>query len=581
MNHNIEIIKHHAAFCVIGGGMAGICAAVAAAREGVPTILIHDRPVLGGNASSEIRMCIGGAARIGMRESGLIEEILLTNLAENPYKLFPMWDAILLDFVRREENLTLLLNCSCFAAETEGDRIVSVSGWQCTTYTRHTVYADLFADCSGDSITAYLTHAEYRTGRESSNEFGESLAPEKADNGLMGMSCLITACKTDEVIPFKAPSWAWKLKPEDLKHRRAVLESRGENFWFLELSGTVQETEKLRDDLLALAFGYWDYVKNSGEFDADCWQLSFVGALPGKRESFRMVGKYILNQRDVENGVIFDDTVAYGGWPLDDHDPAGFLGSGEPNRVIHLRSVYGIPYRCLYSVNIDNLFFAGRNISMTHAALSSSRVMATCSVIGQAVGSAAAVAHRYGETPDQVLCHHIRELQQMLLKNDCYLPGFRYEVSELTKLADLTVNKKENPDAERLRNGDSRGEPFLCPAGAVVRYTFPVPSSVSEIRLVFDSDLQRDTLPGEYDERDQHLIMNQYPGGAVMHLPTTLVRHWKVTVYNEDGRPIQIFEDYCNIRRLIRLQFDGKASAISLEAWGADDSVRIIAFDVS
>ena len=195
--------------------------------------------------------------------------------------------------------------------------------------------AGLFADCSGDSILAPLTGAAFRVGREARDEFGEKTSIETADNKTMGMSCLIQARRTDETIDFIAPAWAKKLSDEDIARRTPHMESSSENFWYLELGGdrdSIGDTETVRDELVALAFGFWDYYKNSGKFPgAEKWQLDFLGFLPGKRESRRMEGPYIMHQGDVLSGGKFEDVVAYGGWPLDDHHPGGFYHLGAPN----------------------------------------------------------------------------------------------------------------------------------------------------------------------------------------------------------------------------------------------------------
>jgi len=174
-------ITHKADFCVIGGGIAGICASIAAARHGMSVVLMHDRPVFGGNASSEIRMHICGADRAdgkGLRESGIVEEIELENIYHNPQKNYSMWDMVLFSKVKEHKNITCLLNCSCNDAKTEKNRITYVKGWQGTSETFHEVYADIFADCSGDSILADLVKADYVIGRESSEQYNESIEPE-------------------------------------------------------------------------------------------------------------------------------------------------------------------------------------------------------------------------------------------------------------------------------------------------------------------------------------------------------------------------------------------------------------------
>ena len=405
MNTNLKSIYHKVDLCVVGGGLAGMCAAVAAARHGIKVALMHDRPVYGGNASSEIRMWVCGAHGKNNRETGIIEEIALETLYRNPYRRYPMWDAILFELINNEKNITPILNCSCNDIEMDGSKIKKVIGWQTTTQCYHIIEAKLFADCSGDSILAPLSGAEYRWGRESQNEFGESIAPEQADKKTMGLSCLIQARETDKKHTFIAPSWARKFTKEDLPYRLPDMNDPEENFWYMELGGegdTIHDTEKLRDELISVAYGIWDFVKNSGEYNADNWELEFVGFLPGKRESRRYVGDYIMNQNDVRDGGHFDDIAAYGGWTMDDHNPAGINTKDKPNIFHPAPSPFGIPYRCLYSVNIENLYFAGRNISVTHTAMSASRVMATCALLGQAVGTASAIAIKNDATPREI-----------------------------------------------------------------------------------------------------------------------------------------------------------------------------------
>ena len=199
---------HNVDFCIVGGGMTGLCAAIAAARRGVRVALVQDRPMLGGNASSEVRMHIGGAHGKNNRETGILEEIMLESLYRNPLRNYSIWDSILYEKARFEDNIILLLNCSCNDAQMDGDQIRSIKGWQSTSETWHTVKADLFADCSGDSILVPLSGAEFRMGREAESEFNESIEPEEADNKTMGMSCLIQARETDRPQSFMPPIWA-------------------------------------------------------------------------------------------------------------------------------------------------------------------------------------------------------------------------------------------------------------------------------------------------------------------------------------------------------------------------------------
>ena len=586
----LKTITHEADFCVVGGGLAGMCAAIAAARAGKSVVLMQERPVLGGNASSEIRMWICGAQGENNRETGIVEEINLESLYRNPYKIYSVWDSILFGVVKNEKNITLLLNTSACDAEMEGDKIKTVIGWQMTTQTWQHVSAKYFADCSGDSVLAPLTHAEYRIGREACGEFEEKTSIQTADKQTMGLSCLIQARKTDQDIEFIAPAWAKKLTEEDIARRMPHMDSTSENFWYLELGGdrdSIADTEEIRDELVALAFGYWDYFKNSGRFDgAEKWQLDFVGFLPGKRESRRMVGAYIMNQRDVLSGGHFDDVIAYGGWPLDDHDPRGFYHLGAPHVWGEMKNIYGIPYRVLFSANVANLFFAGRNISMTHAAMSSSRVMMTCAVLGQAVGEAAAIATEYNTTPQGVYDFYLEELQQRLMRADCFIPYLVRKAGAATQKG--TLSGCEN--AENLRNGldrnhsvyGSRENGVFTELGEAITYTFAEPVYVECAHIVFDSDLNRRTLPGDDAETYHSMRANILPDSPKMHVPDTLVKAYDLEIKLADGS-IRREHVTHNIKRMNEIVVDAPVLAISLipqKLWGGETCVHIFSFDL-
>jgi hypothetical protein len=376
---------HEFDVCVVGGGMAGMCAAIAAARNGAKTAIVQDRPVFGGNASSEVRMWICGAHGANNKETGLLEEIQLENQYRNPFGNYSIWDSVLWGKIAYQPNLTAFLNCSCTDAEMDGARIVGIKVWQLTSQTWHTIRARTFIDCSGDSILAAVTGAQFRRGREARHEFDEDIEPSKADQKTMGNTLLIQLRRTDSAQPFVAPRWAYKFEgPQDLPHR--IQGVHAQNFWWLEIGGlqdTIRYAEPIRDELMRIGYGVWDYIKNRApERDqAEDWALEWIGSLPGKRENRRYVGDHVLTQNDVRAGGHFPDIVAYGGWSMDDHHPAGILYPGEPTIFHAAPSPYGIPYRSLFSRNIDNLLFAGRNISVTHAALSSTRVMATCASV--------------------------------------------------------------------------------------------------------------------------------------------------------------------------------------------------------
>ncbi len=498
-------LDHIADLCVVGGGMAGLCAAVTAARRGAKVVLMQDRPVLGGNSSSECRMHVCGADRSGslphLRETGLLEEIRLENMFRNPLKNYSLWDLVLHETARRESNLTLLLNCTCVDAALKGSAIDSVEGWQLTTQTRHTVRARYYADCSGDSVLAPLSGAAWRMGREARSEFGESIAPEKSDSKTMGMTCLFKARQHPAPQTFEAPAWARKFKScDDLPYGAEAHGFWEFGYWWVELGGeqdALHDTELLRDELHKIVFGLWDHVKNSGVHpDSANWALDWVQFLPAKRESRRYEGDHMITQLDIEAGGPFDDTVAFGGWSMDDHHPAGFDACklGKKATIFHpAPAPYGIPYRALYSKNVDNLFFAGRNISCTHAAMSSTRVMGTCAVLGQAVGTAAALAASTGLSPREVGQSKIKELQKWLLEDDCFLPGLKRDYGALTRNAALTASSG-NP--EPVRDGITRqikDDPHAWSAapGGWVAYAFKKRSRVREAELILDTGMER------------------------------------------------------------------------------------------
>ncbi len=579
----MKTIRHRVSFCVVGGGLAGLCAALAAARRGVKTLLLHDRPVLGGNASSEIRMWICGARGEHMRETGIIEEIQLENRYRNPASSYAVWDEILYGKAAFQENLTLLLNCSCLDAAMNGSRIASVKGWQLTTETWHEVEADLFADCSGDSILAPLTGAEFRMGREAAAEFEEDIAPEQADDKTMGMSCLIQARETTTPQRFIPPAWAYSYPNEEgmgHPHRKHDFHGAGTNFWWLEIGGegdSVHGAEAHRTELLKIAYGVWDHIKNYGDHGAENWMLDWVGFLPGKRESRRYLGDHLLTQNDVRSEGRFDDIIAYGGWPMDDHHPAGFRHPGAPTTFHPAPSPFGIPYRCIYSRNIENLFFAGRNISATHAAMSSTRVMATCAILGQAVGTAAALAASRHVAPRKVGTAHIAELQQWLLRDDCYLPWQTRSVGEAFRRATLSATEG---DPEPLRSGVDRpvgkeAHAWQTRVGARVTVQFDRPRSLRTLRLVFDSDLS---------DRTPNMPALRPLGYRAPGLPPALVRGFHVEVpgpgSQDKWRTVASVAD--NHQRLVTVDMNRSAISafrLTLDAsWGAEE-VRVFAVD--
>ena len=580
---NNNTIRHNANLCVVGGGLSGICAAISAARLGVKVVIMQDRPMFGGNASSEVRMWICGAHGENNRETGLVEEFTLENFYINPMRNYSVWDSVLYEKVAAEKNIEILLNCACYDAQTDGGVIKSVEGYQSTTQTHHIVNAKYFCDCSGDSILAGLTGAEYRKGREASDEFGEDIAPQVADEHTMGMSCLLQIRNTGRKTKFTPPKRAYRYTRDDLPYRMPNKNLTDENFWYIELGGmndSIKDTELIRDELLKTAFGIWDYIKNSGDYpDADNWELDWLGFLPGKRESLRYIGDYIMNQNDVRSGGKFEDIIAYGGWTMDDHNPGGFLSSEQPTIYHSAPSPYGIPYRCIYSKNIENLFFAGRNISVTHSALSSTRVMATCALLGQAAGTAAYVAVKNGASPREICQNEklLKELQHLLQYNDSFLPYIKREITDLTKIAKL------DEKYEVLRNGFDRPTPksldnlniadfddngAYIKLGDEIKFIFESPQTVTGVRFVFDSDLNRKTVKYINPENDgwsaltHNMMSNRTVDFDGIELPETLVSDIDIYAIFSGGGRKNIASVKGNYQRLVNVMFEDKIDGV-------------------
>ncbi|MGQ9455201.1 MAG: FAD-dependent oxidoreductase [Armatimonadota bacterium] len=572
----MKTVRHRFDFCVVGGGIAGVCAAVSAARMGAKTAIVQDRPVFGGNSSSEMRVHVCGADRHGkipnMRETGILEELRLENLKRNPQRSFSMWDTILYEKIITQPNLTHFLNCSVLDAQMEENRIKSVTGWQLTTYTYHTIEADIFADCSGDAVLAPLTRAEYRLGREARSEFNESHQPEVADCKTMGMTCLFQARDMGSPQPFEPPAWAYDFPTEDsFAHRSHGWIEMG--YWWIELGGekdSIADTENIRDELLKIVFGMWDHIKNHGDHGAENYAIDWIQFLPAKRESRRYVGDHILTQNDIESGGRFEDIVAYGGWPMDDHHPGGFWHRGEPTVFYPTPSPYGIPYRCMYSRNIENLMFAGRCASYSHAALSSTRVQGTGASVGQAVGTAAAIALRERVTPRQVGKAFIDKLQQSLLRQDAYIPWVRQRFSDLTMTASLLSS---SGDPEPLRDGINRpvgddGHAWTGKPGDSVWYMWDRPQFVRSAVFIFDSSLDK-------------LIAMSYHGPypALRSVPPTLVKDFRIEI--RSGGEWQTWRRIeGNYQRLVQTSIEAEVDgvrAVFESTWGSD-VVRVFAF---
>lgn len=520
---------------VAGGGIAGVCAALAAARLGAKVILCQDRAVLGGNASSEVRMHIVGATGLAggvelaaeLREGGIVEELRLDLAVHNPQRAPALLDLLLYDKCRREPNLTLLLNTTVDGAVTAGRTVRAVTATRASTEDRFRITAQSFVDATGDGRLGVEAGAAFRHGREGQAEFGESLAVPQADGRTLGSTLLMQARKHAQPMPFTAPPWVRRFRPEDFTLRpfgRPGFDLGLEyGYWWAEWGGcldTLKDNERIRDELLAITLGIWNHIKNESGLPVENWALEWIGFLPGKRESRRFIGRHVLGEADLFQSRPFADAIAYGGWPVDLHPPEGVDAPHlPPCDQHHLPHLYDVPLRACLARDFDNLLFAGRNLSATHVAFASTRVMATCGVIGQGVGTAAALAARAGVVPaaipdDAAL---LRQVQQRLLRDDCYLIGVAADdAADLVRTAGrITASGAQaGGEAEAVRSGqtravhgDGRGicapperarpgrhrwmsEPTRgLPAWLEVQWTEEV--TVGEVALVFDTGLHR------------------------------------------------------------------------------------------
>jgi len=487
MKHQIENYD----VCVCGGGLAGFCAAVAAARHGAKTVILQDRPVFGGNSSSEVRVPPHGAAAFHAyaRETGIISELLIAERAANHQVIFEngcinsVYDMTLYDMAVKTPNLTFHVNTSVYdvimhdgsngvqvlptvtagfahrAACNQFDRLLAVLARVANAETILEVHAKQFIDCTGDGLIADLCGCEWRMGSEGRQEFNEPHAPATPSLDTMGNSIHFMARDMGRPVPYQAPDWA--VKHEDpaffYDQGRRPHDVRG-GFWWIEIGvpwDTIFQAEDIRHELTRHALGIWDWMKNRDpriKDKAANYALDWIGQVPGKRESRRIMGQYFMSEHDPANKTVFEDEIAFGGWFIDLHTPGGLLAPtseaasaesyNETSEYAQksYAGPYGIPLRCLRSKDVTNLGFAGRNISVTHAALGTVRVMATTALMGQALGTALAL--------EQKGISDVKTLQQTLLRDGCFLPNVQNEDAH-----DLARNAVASASSEALLHG--------------------------------------------------------------------------------------------------------------------------------
>lgn len=406
-------------FIVIGGGIAGMCAAASAARLGCKVALVNDRPVLGGNNSSEVRVHLGGTIEM-MPNQGLGRMIREFGHSKGgnaqPGNFYE--DTKKDSFILAEKNITLYPCYRAVKVKTIGNLIQSVVIRQISTGEELCLSAPIFSDCTGDGTIGYMAGADWRMGREAQGEYHESLAPVKADSVVMGTSIQWYSELKDNKVSF--PEFCYGVNFNETNKETVT---KGEWTWETGMNkNQITEAERIRDYGLLVIYSNWSFLKNHSveKKKFNNRSLAWVGYIAGKRESRRLLGDYVLSEEDINKNVLHEDASFTTSWSIDLHfadsiNSIHFPGNEFKTRTIH-RWIYpyAVPYRCLYSRNVNNLFMAGRNISCTHVALGTVRVMRTTGMMGEVVGMAAGLCHQYGIMPRDVYRHHLPELKVLM-----------------------------------------------------------------------------------------------------------------------------------------------------------------------
>lgn len=552
---------------VAGGGVAGVVTAITAARYGLKTALINDRPVLGGNGSIEGSVTLEGSAHIGYHETGVIFEI--KNVRESEHIT---WSEAFERFTSAEKLLTVYSDMLIYDAETENGKITDIYALNTNDLSEYRFSAEQYADCTGDGWLGYYADAAYRVGREASFQHNEEFAPKCADSNTMSgcatetvtdfgdTICSYLAYDTGSPVEFKAPEWAFKLPEGDELGREPAYLDRGH--WWLEMPNDyddIWESEFVRDSMLRMAAGYFDWLKNSWTHKerAANYALSAFGKYNAKRESRRLIGDYIMTENDFDGSAQFPDAVCHSGWNIDVHHVGGIFSGKEGEFTLNRRvPITPIPLRCLYSVNISNLFMAGRCISVSHIGLGPTRVQLTCATMGQAVATAAYLCKSYSVSPREIDTQHIDELQQLLIKDGISIPGvFNHDNGDLARTAEVSASSfTENGRPENVINGRTRatdGEPYawISKEGFPQDITLSLsePAEISEIRLTLDIPFNKYTQCFNPAPEHKSLLTDFY--AQVL----------------SDGEWIKVAEVKNNIQRLVSLKFDKiKAESVKI-----------------
>lgn len=425
---------------VVGGGIAGICTALSAIRKGVHVALINDRSILGGCNSSEIRVCMGGMINLPPYPNlgKIVKEIAPIVGYPSIYEKECYEDyRKMAAFQVKEEKYA---DCKIFTnefvsnIERDGKKITGVICTNTVTGKKTRIIGNTFADCSGDAILARKMGCQTMYGRESKDEFNESLAPEEHQNLVMGHSIRWYSEARENKVDF--PDIDWNLAFDDNSCLNCISGDWEQETGFRK--DMVNEIEYIRDYGLRAIYSNWAYQKHHFK-DKEKFanlELKWVSHIGGKREGYRVKGDYILTQNDIENTVIYDDATACLTWSIDMHfpDPTNEKKFGEAFRSFAYHRgfpiPYPMPYRCLYAKDADNLFIGGRLVSTSHVAFSAVRVMRTLGELGEVVGLASSICKKYNCTPRQVYTEHLDEFKVLLTQGVASPDAFNCGIGE-------------------------------------------------------------------------------------------------------------------------------------------------------
>nr|MBX2823451.1 FAD-dependent oxidoreductase [Gammaproteobacteria bacterium] len=586
----------HFDFIVVGGGVAGTNAAIAAARQGIKVALIQNRPMIGGNNSSEMGVPVSGGSSMGMgRETGLVEEF--GRIASYGYN--QKWAAGAEKGVAAEENLTLFLNTHVYAAQTDDNKnIKSVTAFNMLDGTRTRYSADLFADCTGDAWLGFYAGAEYMFGRESKEAYGEKNAKDVPNNITMSGSLMQHSILGYQAIDMGEPvenveqEWFYDMRENESGY---VKRPRFENgvragTWWTENHGRnddLWDPEWARDDLLLASMSYYNWVKNYSPLKekAKNYKLFYIPVTNAKRETRRLVGDIVVTANHLLEREAFPDRVSYFCWKLDVHHPLGIFSPESPYDYEDSIDPTCIPYRMLYSKNVPNMFMAGRNVSVSAVALGSARVQGTTGVMGQIIGTAAAMCVEHDVKPRGIYESHISQLQQQLMKDDVTILHMENkDPGDLARTAKISASsaRSDADDAHNAINGLIRpmDEDMLFWIGKVpdnmwisdpeqalpqsLELDFGKKKKVNTVYLTFDTNLL-EKRHSTWEFKDEH------------RMPPQCVRDYRVQVL--DGKDwVTVAEVEGNYQRRNIIRFDAVNTSkvrLMVDKTNGDPSARV------